>query len=148
MRVLSLHSSLRLSRVIEAPEIVHPKTTAHMKTEEIAKRLVTLCRQSKWEEAQKELFSADALSIEPHATPEFDKETKGLPAIIEKGRKFTAMVETMHSLTISEPMVAGNAFACTMRLDMTMKGQGRMDMAELCVYQVKDGKIVSEQFFM
>jgi hypothetical protein len=35
-----------------------------------------------------------------------------------------------------------------MRLDMTMKGQGRMDMAELCVYQVKDGKIISEQFFV
>jgi hypothetical protein len=27
-----------------------------------------------------------------------------------------------------------------------MKGQGRMQMAELCVYEVKDGKIVSEQF--
>ena len=119
-----------------------------MKTEEIANRLVALCRQSKWEQAQKELFAANAVSIEPEATPAFQKETKGLPAIIEKGHKFTAMVEAMHSLTISEPMVAGDAFACTMRLDMTMKGQGRMDMSELCVYQVKDGKIVSEQFFM
>jgi hypothetical protein len=35
-----------------------------------------------------------------------------------------------------------------MQLDMTMKGQGRTNMAELCVYQVKDGKIVAEQFFM
>jgi limonene-1,2-epoxide hydrolase len=33
-----------------------------------------------------------------------------------------------------------------MRLDVTMKGQGRMDMSELCVYDVKDGKIISEQF--
>jgi hypothetical protein len=140
------HSELTQSG--QAPEIVHPKTTADMKTEEIAKRLVALCRQAKWEQAQKELFAADALSIEPYATPEFEKETKGLPAIIEKGHKFTAMVEAMHSLTISEPLVAGNAFACTMRLDMTMKGQGRMDMSELCVYQVKDGKIVSEQFFI
>jgi hypothetical protein len=119
-----------------------------MKTEEIAKRLVTLCRESKWEEAQKELFAADAVSIEPYATPGFEKETRGLNAMIEKGHKFTAMVEAMHSLSISEPLVAGNTFACTMRMDMTMKGQGRMDMAELCVYQVKDGKIISEQFFM
>ena len=119
-----------------------------MKTEEIARRLVALCREAKWEIAQKELYAADAVSIEPYATPEFGKETKGLPAILEKGRKFVAMVEEMHSLTVSDPIVAGNAFACTMRLDMTMKGQGRMDMPELCVYTVKDGKIVSEQFFL
>ena len=119
-----------------------------MKTEEIAKRLVELCRKAKWEEAQKELYAADVVSIEPYASEGFEKETRGLPAILEKGRKFSAMVETMHSLTVSEPLVAGNAFACTMRLDMTMKGQGRMDMAELCVYQVKDGKIVSEQFYV
>lgn len=119
-----------------------------MKTEEIAKRLVALCREAKWEEAQKELFAANAVSIEPHASPGFDKETKGLPAIIEKGRKFAGMVEKMHALTVSDPVVAGNAFACTMRMDTTMKGQGRMDMGELCVYQVKDGKIVSEQFFV
>ena len=119
-----------------------------MKTEEIAKRLVSLCRESKWEQAQKELFSPDAVSIEPYATPAFEKETRGLNAIVEKGHRFTSMLEKVHSLTISDPLVAGSAFACTMRLDMTMKGQGRMDMAELCVYQVKDGKIVSEQFFM
>jgi len=29
-----------------------------------------------------------------------------------------------------------------------MKERGHMDMTELCVYQVKDGKIISEQFFM
>lgn len=119
-----------------------------MKTEDVAKRLVALCREAKWEPAQKELYSPNAVSIEPQATPAFEKETKGLPAILEKGRKFSAMVEKMHSLSVSDPIVAGNAFACTMQLDMTMKGQGRMNMAELCVYQVKDGKIVSEQFFM
>ena len=117
-----------------------------MKTEEVANRLVTLCREAKWGEAQKALYADDAVSIEPHATPGFEKETRGLPAIIEKGHKFEAMVEEMHSLSVSEPLIAGNAFACSMRMDMTMKGQGRMDMAELCVYEVKDGKIISEQF--
>lgn len=119
-----------------------------MKTEEIARRLVALCREQKWETAQKELYASDAVSLEPHESPGFDKETRGLPAIEEKGRKWSAMVEAMHSISVSDPLVAGNAFACTMRIDMTMKGQGRMDMAELCVYQVKDGKIVSEQFFV
>ena len=107
---------------------------------------MALCRESKFEQAQRELYAENVVSIEPYATPAFAKETRGLPAIIEKGRKFVGMVEQYHSTTVSDPLVAGNAFACTMRLDVTMKGQGRMNMGELCIYQVKDGKIVSEEF--
>ncbi|MBI2515454.1 MAG: nuclear transport factor 2 family protein [Opitutae bacterium] len=118
-----------------------------MTIQEIAQHLVAHCRKANFEAAQKELYAADAISIEPYATPAFDKETKGLAAIIAKGHKFNAMIETMHSLTVSEPLVAGSSFACTMQLDVTMKGQGRMNMTELCVYQVKDGKVVSEQFY-
>jgi len=32
-------------------------------------------------------------------------------------------------------------------MDVTMKGMGRLNMDELIVYHVKDGKIVSEQYF-
>jgi hypothetical protein len=119
-----------------------------MTTQEIAERLVAYCREAKWEAAQRELYAENAVSIEPFATPAFEKETRGLAAILEKGRKFDAMVEEMHSLSVSEPLVAGNSFACTMGMDVTMKGQGRMNMSELCVYEVKDGKIVLEQFHM
>jgi hypothetical protein len=119
-----------------------------MKTEEIARRLVALCREARWEAAQKELYADNAVSIEPHATPAFEKETRGLPAIIEKGKKFSDMIETMHNTSVSEPLVVENAFACVMWLDVTMKGQGRMTISELCVYNVKDGKIVSEQFHL
>jgi hypothetical protein len=41
----------------------------NMKTEEVARRLVALCREAKWEAAQKELYAADAVSIEPDRTP-------------------------------------------------------------------------------
>ena len=58
------------------------------------------------------------------------------------------MVTATHSMEISEPMIAGNTFSLTMRMDVTTKDRGRMDMTELCVYQVKDGKIISEQFYM
>jgi hypothetical protein len=117
-----------------------------MTTQEIAERLVELCRERQYETAHNELYSTDAVSIEPFATPEFSQETKGRDAIVEKGRKFVAMVEEVHASEISDPIVAGNSFACTMRMDVSMKGQGRMDMRELCVYDVKDGKIISEQF--
>lgn len=119
-----------------------------MTTKEIAERLVALCRQGRFEEAQKQLFAPDAVSLEPYGTPEFAQETKGLEAIVEKGHKFMSMVEETHAMSVSDPVVAANSFACTMRLDVTMKGQGRMDMSELCVYDVRDGKIVSEEFHM
>lgn len=117
-----------------------------MKTEEIARRLVALCREQKWETAQKELYAESAVSIEPYETPGFPKETKGLSGILEKGKRFADMVETMHSLNVSDAVVANSSFACTMTMDVTMKGQGRMNMTELCVYDVKDGKIVAEAF--
>ena len=118
-----------------------------MKTEEVARRLVALCREAKWEAAQKELYAPNAVSIEPQAMPGHEKETRGLNGIMEKGRKFASSVEKMHSLKVSDPIVGGDAFSCTMALDLDMKGQGRIQMAEVCVYQVKDGKIVLEQFF-
>src|SRR5687767_14242219 len=117
-----------------------------MTTKEIAERLVALCRQGQFETAHKELFATDAISIEPYATPAFARETKGLNALLEKGDKFTSMIEQVHSISVSDPLVAGSSFACAMRLDVTIKGPGRMNLNELCIYEVKDGKIVSEQF--
>jgi hypothetical protein len=118
-----------------------------MTTNQIANRLVELCRQGQFETAQKELFAKDAMSIEPMASPAFDKETKGLDAIIEKGKKWESMVDSMNKLEVSEPMVASNSFACTMHMDVTMKNKEHWDMTELCTYTIKDGKIVTEQFF-
>jgi hypothetical protein len=119
-----------------------------MSTQQIASRLAELCRQGKFEAAQKELFAEDAVSIEPHETPDFPKVTQGLNAIIEKGHKWESQVEKVHGCTTSTPLVTGNAIAMTLALDVTMKGRGRTKMEEICVYEVKDDKIVSEQFFM
>ena len=119
-----------------------------MTTTEIANRLVAYCRKAEWEAAQKELYAKDARSIEPYATPDFEKETKGLQGILAKGVTFGKLVEKMHSIEVSEPIVATNSFAFTITMDVTMKGQERMKMPELCVYLVKDGKIISEEFFI
>lgn len=119
-----------------------------MTTQEIAKRLAEYCQTGQWEAAQRELYAEDVVSLEPYATEDFAKETKGLKAVTEKGRKFDSMVQEVHSLKVSEPLVAGNTFAFVLHMDVTMKAKGRMAMSELCVYQVKDGKIISEQFFI
>ena len=119
-----------------------------MTTQQIATRLAELCRQGKFEDAQKELYAKDVVSIEPEATPAFEKETKGAEKNLEKVRKFDGMVEEMHSIQVSEPIISGNSFAMKMDMDLTMKGRKRETMGELCVYHVKDGKVISEQFFM
>ena len=94
------------------------------------------------------MFADDAVSIEPHATPAFEKETKGLDAILEKGAKWNAMVSEVHEMNVSQPLVGTGSFALTMSMSVTMKDGNKMGMTELCVYNVKDGKILSEQFFM
>lgn len=119
-----------------------------MTTPEISARLVELCSQGEFETALKELYSNDAISIEPEASPEFAKETKGLDQIIKKGEKFAHMTEEIHNVIISNPLVTGNIIAFVLTMDLTMKGKKRMTISELCVYHVKDSKIISEQFFM
>ena len=119
-----------------------------MNTQQIADRLVELCRKGEFTTAQKELYAENATSTEPYATPEFEKETKGLAALLEKNKKFESLTEEIYSIAISEPLIASNAFTFSMNMDMAMKGKGRMQMAELCVYEVKDGKIVSETFYV
>ncbi len=119
-----------------------------MNTEQIARRLVELCRKGEYEQAQRELYAQDAVSIEmPGAPAGALGDAKGLDAIFEKGRKFHDMLEAVHGSTVSDPVIAGNWFAVAATLDATMKGRGRTSMREICLYHVRDGKIDREQFF-
>ena len=117
-----------------------------MTTQEVANRLVELCRQGKMKEALQELFSDNAVSIEANDSMG-PKQQNGIAAIIEKGKMFDSMVEEFHGAKISDPIVGGNYFSISWWIDTTMKGRGRSQMEEICVYHVKDGKIVLEQFF-
>jgi len=119
---------------------------ATMTIQEVANRLTNLCRQGKYEEAQRELYSDAADSIEPPHS-KGAQTVKGLDAIIKKGAEFQAMVEAVHGGSVSDPIIADDHFAVALVLDITMKGMGRTKMEELCVYEVKDGKVVKEQFF-
>ncbi len=115
-------------------------------TQEVADRLVQLCREGKYEEAQNELFSDDAESIEPEGAPGL-QSVQGLDNIRKKGQDFQNMVEEIHGGSISEPIVAGKYISLAMVLDATYKGMGRQKMEEIALYETRDGKIVKEQFF-
>jgi len=119
---------------------------AVMTTQEVANRMNELFKENKWNEVQEELFSEDCESIEPANSPGL-KTVKGKAAIKKKGEEFNERMEEMHGGWCSEPIVGGNYISFAMGLDATMKGMGRVKMEEICVYEVKDGKIVKEQFF-
>lgn len=117
-----------------------------MTTKEVADKLVELCRQNKIDEVLETLYADSAQSIEA-SDMMGPRVVEGLEAIKEKSAAFQADVEEFHGATISDPIVAANSFALTWTLDATFKGRGRMSMEEICVYQVKDGKVILEQFF-
>ncbi len=119
-----------------------------MNTQQVADRLVALCREGKYEEAHNELYAEDAVSREMEGSPSGSAgNVEGLEAIRQKGREWMAGIEQIHGGSVGEPVVAGDWFSLAMGIDATYKDMGRMDMQEICVYQVRDGKIVHEQFF-
>lgn len=117
-----------------------------MTTQEVANRLVALCREGKHEQVVKELYAPNIVSIEPEGAP--NRIVQGLEAIIAKGEQFDSRIEKVNSSFISDPVVAEKFFSCSMLMNVQMKGVPvPVDMNEVCVYTVTDGKIVQEQFF-
>ena len=76
-----------------------------MNTEQVAQRLVELCRRGEYDQAQAELYAEDAVSIEPEGLPpEALGNAHGMDAIREKGRKFAESIEAMHGTSCSDPV--------------------------------------------
>ena len=115
-------------------------------TTEVAARFNELAKEGKYDQIQDELYADNAVSVEPSTSPGM-QSVEGLAAIKEKGKQFNEMVEEMHDGYATDPVVAGNHFSVAMGMDVTMKGQGRSRMDEIAIYEVKDGKIIKEQFF-
>ena len=116
-----------------------------MNTQQIADRLVALCRRGEIQKAMEELYAESIVSHEPAHS--MVKSASGKKAVGEKGAQFASMIEQRHGGSFSDPTVAGRYFSVVMVLEATIKGKGRMTLEEICVYEVKDGKIVFEQFF-
>src|SRR3954470_5675527 len=117
-----------------------------MNIREVAARFHELAQQEKWFEIQDELFAEDVRSIEP-PTANGLPNAQGKAAVRKKGENLVSQVEAVHKSYTSAPVVAGNFFAVARELDMTVRGAGRTQMNEVMLYEVKDGQIVSEQFF-
>lgn len=118
-----------------------------MTTQEVAMQWAEYCRTGQMDKAQQELYSEDCISLEMEGAQGFPQRVEGMAAIAEKGKLWESMVEEFHGLEMDGPIVAGNYFTATMKMDITMKGQPRRIDEEIALYKVENGKIVSEQFF-
>lgn len=113
---------------------------------EVAAQFNILAQEEKWWDIQDQLFSDDVKSIDPAGSPYFGY-AEGKAAVRKKGEEWVSKIEAAHRRFTTEPIVAGNYFAVGREVDITVKDFGRIQLNELMVYEVKDGKIISEQFF-
>lgn len=118
-----------------------------MTTTEIAARLLHLCRNGQFEQAQRELYAPEAVSRESDMVPDDMREVHGLDAILAKGQEFRGSVAHWHALQIGEPAVAARHLALRIYLDVRYHDGSRVVTDEIGVYTVEDGKIVLEEFF-
>ncbi len=117
-----------------------------METKEIATKLVTWCKKGNFEKPYQELYSPKIVSIENDGKSE-GGYVEGFDGIQQKGEWWKENFE-VHATTVSEPLVADNWFSVKFEMDTTHKPSGhRSTISEIAVYEVKDGKIVKEQFF-
>ncbi len=118
-----------------------------MSTMQIAKQMVELCKQGKNMEALNTLFADDVVSVEAGAPPGMPREAKGLAAVIAKGEWWLANHE-VHSAAMTGPWPHDDRFIVGFQYDVTNKPSGkRMQMNEVGLYTVRNGKIVREEFF-
>jgi hypothetical protein len=124
-----------------------PNQEKPVTTQEVANKLVELCKDCKFGEATELLYSPNIVSMEAGAPPGMSRESKGIDAVRAKGEWWVANHD-IHSCTVEGPLVAGSHFAVTFKLDITFKPQSkRFTMEEIAVYKVENGKVVYEEFF-
>lgn len=119
---------------------------AVLTTQQVAARFSELAKQEKWFEIQDELFADDVKSIDPANSPYFGY-AEGKATVRKKGEEWVKRVEEFHGAYTTQPVVGGNHFAVGRGVDITVQGFGRIKLDEIMLYAVKDGLIVSEQFF-
>jgi len=118
-----------------------------MSIQEVANKWAEYCRTGQWDKAHNELYDTNCVSLEMEGAIGAPPKVEGLDNIRAKGQQWNEMVEEFHGLEIEGPIVAGDHFTASMKMDVTMKGKTRSVDEEVGVFKVKDGKIVSEQFF-
>jgi ketosteroid isomerase-like protein len=116
-----------------------------MDTLTIANDFVKICSTGDFDQAGEKYWSPDVVSVEP--MPGDMQVATGVAAVRAKGEWWYANHE-VHGVTVSGPYVSGDQFIVRFEMDLTPKASGtRIQMDEVGIYDLKDGKIIRESFF-
>ena len=115
-----------------------------MTTQEVADKLVQLCREGKYLEAY-DLYARDAVSLETPGV--LYQKIEGRDNIIEVYNQWADSVREYHGGSVGNPVVTDDHFMVRMCNEATFEGLGRRKIDVLCFYQVADGKIKKASFF-
>ena len=120
-----------------------------MTTQQVADRYYELAIKQKWMEIVDELYGQDIVNKEPeHAKAMgIPTLTQGLVAVKAKGEARRKMIAEIHTQECSVPVTGGKFFSVSMYREVTFKGMPRVKLEEIAVFEVRDGRIVTEQFF-
>lgn len=117
-----------------------------MNTEEVAKKVVELTRKQAWHQAVDTLYDKDIVSVEASGMGGQSPEKRGIEAVREKADWWINTMQ-VHNFKVSGPFVAHDRFVVQYDVDVTDKtSNNRMQLSEVGVYTVKDGRIVREEF--
>jgi ketosteroid isomerase-like protein len=114
-------------------------------TKQVAEEFTALCKAGKLDEAGERFWSDDVVSLE--AMEGEGQRTDGKAAARAKGEWWVGAHE-VHAFSTEGPQVNGDQFVVRFAMDVTQKETGqRVQMDEVALYTVRDGKIVEERFF-
>ena len=121
-----------------------------MTTQDVGRKLVALCNEMKNIDAVNTLFAKDVVSEEAMDMGTMPRVTKGIEGVRGKNTWWFENHD-VHAQKAMGPYPNGDQFAVVFTLDVTPKAGPmagrRMNMQEVGIYTVKDGKIVHEKFF-
>jgi hypothetical protein len=127
-----------------------PSEDRKMTTQEIADRLVELCKTGKNLEAIDTLFSDKIVSVEALGDETMPAVMEGRAAVRGKNEWWLANHE-VHAASADGPFPNGDRFAVIFDYEVTPKvgpqAGKRTRMKEVALYTIENGKIAREEFF-
>lgn len=110
---------------------------------EIGRALVEMFNRGQWTEIEDRFWSPGIVSCEGEGVA---MEWVGRNAVRQKGEQWYAENQ-VHGASAEGPYVGASGFAVRFRMDVENRANGqRTLMEEVGVYEVKNGKIVREEF--
>ena len=117
-----------------------------MTTQAIADQLVSLLRAGDFNGVYDQLFHpTEVRHVEPQS-PYFPELT-GVEAIKAKDAQMQAGIAEFKGMEVGEPAVAKDYFSIPYKASFVLQDGTAVDLDEIILYEVRDGKIVLEQFF-